>query len=45
MSDEEIAVKLTEMINDNRNKYDEKYLTEDGIINTYKRVLKKIKKE
>lgn len=44
MSDEEIALNLTKMINDNMNKFSYNYLKEEGVINTYKRVLEAIKK-
>ena len=45
MSDEEIALNLTKMINDNMNKFAYSYLKEKGVINTYKRVLEEIKND
>ena len=45
MNKEEIALKLTEMVNENTNKYTSEYLKEEGVINTYKRILKELKKE
>ena len=45
MSDEEIALNLTKMINDNMNKFSFSHLTEEGVINTYKRVLEGIKND
>lgn len=45
MSDEEIALNLTKIINDNMNKFSCNYLKEEGVINTYKRVLEEIKND
>lgn len=45
MTDEEIALNLTKIINDNTNENSNRYLNEKGVIETYKRVLKEIRKD
>lgn len=45
MTDEEIALNLTKIINDNMNENSSHYLNEKGVIETYKRVLKEIRKD
>ena len=45
MTDEEIALNLTKIINDNMNENSNYYLNEKGVIETYKRVLKEIRKD
>lgn len=42
MKDKEIAIRLTEMINRNINEHANIFLDEQGVINTYKRVLEAI---
>ena len=39
MTDEEIALNLTKIINDNINENSNHYLNEKGVMETYKRVL------
>ena len=43
MEDKEIALRLTEMINRNMNEHADNFLNEQGVINTYKRVLEAIR--
>lgn len=45
MRTEEIALGLTRIINENKGRFDTKYLSESGVINTYKRVLAELKVE
>ena len=45
MTDEEIALNLTKIINDNLNENSNHYLNEKGVIETYKRILKEIRKD
>ena len=45
MDNKEVAIRLTEMINENKNEYGTGHLTEHGVINTYKRVLQDIESE
>lgn len=45
MTDEEIALNLTKIINDNTNENSCHYLNEKGVIETYKRVLEAIKND
>ena len=45
MDNKEVAIRLTEIINENTNEYGTSCLTEKGIINTYKRVLEAIESE
>lgn len=45
MDNKEVAIRLTEIINENTNEYGTGYLTEQGVINTYKRVLAAIESE
>ena len=45
MTYEEIALNLTKIINDNTNENSNRYLNEKGVIETYKRVLKEIRKD
>ena len=45
MEDKEIAIKLTEMINNNMNEHADGFLNERGVINTYKRVLEEIRND
>lgn len=47
MDSKEVAIRLTEIINENTNEYGygTGYLTEQGVINTYKRVLAAIESE
>ena len=45
MTDEEIALNLTKIINDNINENSNHYLNEKWVIETYKRVLKEIRKD
>lgn len=45
MTNEEIALNLTKIINDNLNENSNRYLNEKGVIETYKRVLKEIRKD
>lgn len=43
MEDKEIAIRLTEMINNNINEYEYgHFLNERGVVDTYKRVLEEI---
>lgn len=45
MDNKEVAIRLTEIINENKNEYGTTCLTEQGVINTYKRVLASIESE